>query len=61
VSRAETIGIAHVIWFVSAIYFIAGPTLAYLTAVAGFGLVAAGASYTTFRVAVVQFVQRRRR
>ena len=60
-SRTETVGIAHVIWFVSVIYFVAGPYLAYWMAIAGFGLVAAGFSYTTFRVRVLQSVQGRAR
>ena len=60
-SRAETVGIAHVTWFVSVIYFIAGPNVAYLMAVAGFGLVATRFSYATFRLSVLQWVQNRAR
>ena len=59
-SRVETVGIAHVVWFVSALYFIAGPLVAYGAAVVGFGLVASGFSYTEFRDALVQSVRRRR-
>jgi hypothetical protein len=59
VSRAETVGIVNVTWFVSAIYFVAGPNLAYLMALLGFGLVAAGCSYTTFRVRVLELVRDR--
>ena len=49
----------NVTWFVSAIYFVAGPNLAYLMALLGFGLVAAGCSYTTFRVRVLELVRDR--
>ena len=59
-SRAETLGIAHVVWFVSAIYVVAGPEPAYFTAVAGFGLVAAGFRYATFRERVRDSFARRR-
>lgn len=58
-SRAETVGIVNVTWFVSAIYFIAGPNLAWLMALIGFGLVAAGCSYAAFRVSVLDMVQSR--
>jgi hypothetical protein len=57
--RPETIGIAHVVWFVSAIYFIAGAGLAWVAAVVGFGLVAGGFSYTAFREGIVASVRRR--
>jgi hypothetical protein len=60
-SRAETRGIAHVVWFVSAIYFVAGPTLAYVTALAGFGLVAAGFRYAPFRMWLLELVRGRSR
>ena len=60
-SRSETVGIAHVVWFVSALYFLAGPYPAYCAAVVGFGLVAVGFSYTAFREDVVQSVRRRTR
>ena len=59
VSRAETVGIVNVTWFVSAIYFVAGPNLASLMALVGFGLVAAGCSYTAFRLSVLDLVQGR--
>ena len=59
-SRAETLGIAHVVWFVSAIYFVAGPELAWWAAIAGFGLAAAGFRYSTFRERVRDSVARRR-
>jgi hypothetical protein len=60
-SRDETIGIAHVVWFVSAIYFITGSGLAWVAAVVGFGLVAAGFSYADFRLAALQSIRRRAR
>lgn len=60
-SRAETRGIAHVMWFVSAIYFVAGPYPAYFMAVVGFGLLAVGFSYSTFRVWLVDSVRGRLR
>ena len=50
-------GIAHVMWFVSAIYFVAGPFPAYFMAVVGFGLLAVGFSYSTFRVWLVDSVR----
>jgi len=60
VSRAETFGIAHVVWFVSAIYLVAGPELAWCMAIAGFGLVAAGFRYSTLRERLRDLIGRRR-
>ena len=60
-SRAETVGIVNVVWFVSALYFIASPTLAYGAAVVGFGLLAVGFSYTAFREDIEHSVRRRTR
>jgi len=58
-SRAETMGIAHVVWVVSAIYFLAGPGFAYWAALVGFGLVAVGFSYSAFRDRVVELLRSR--
>jgi hypothetical protein len=60
-SRTEALAVANVMWFVSALYFIAGPAVAYYAALIGFGLVAAGCSYGAFREGVVQSVRRRAR
>jgi hypothetical protein len=59
--RRETFRLAHVIWFVSAVYLTAGPGFAYAAAVVGFGLAAAGFGYAAFRDGVAEVVRRRMR